>query len=351
MESSSPQRFPQRGKRVKILLQLLFLAFLIVATVWILRRHSTERLQLSEGAIYGTTYRIQYVYPEPLDSLIRLKLESVDHSLSMFNPQSIVSKINRNESMATDSLFREVYRLAFHVSEATGGAYDVTVAPLVNAWGFGTVPRTRVSSEKLDSLMDFVGFKKTRLVGEKLEKADPRIQLDFSSVAKGFGVDCVARLFDSLDIHSYMIEIGGEVIVKGLHPEDRPWVIGITKPAEEESLAGQSEIFQTLSITNTAMATSGNYRRFYEEGGKRFAHTIDPRSGYPVQHSLLSATVFAPDCATADAFATAFMVLGLDKSKKVLSEHKNLSAYLIYSTQAGQYKVWYTSDLKNYIQR
>lgn len=350
MKPTIQQSPRDRHGKLKTVAQILFLIFLIAGTVWILVRHSNEKLQTSQGPVYGTFYKIQYLYSEPLDSLIRRELMRVDASLSMFNPSSTVSRINKNESTETDSLFRYVYRLACRVSSQTGGAYDVTVAPLVNAWGFGTTLRDSVSVETIDSLKEFVGYDKTRLKGTQFQKDDPRMQLDFSSIAKGYGVDLVARLFDSLNIKNYMIEVGGEVVVKGLHPEGRPWVIGITKPSEIKD-GGPEEIFQTLSITDVAMATSGNYRRFYERDGKRYAHTIDPVSGYPVQHSLLSATVFAPDCATADAYATAFMVLGLDKARQILEQNKDLYAYFIYSDHDGQYKVWYSPQLEKYLQK
>lgn len=339
-----------RRRRGKTVAQILFLLLLIAGTVMILRRHSSERLQTSQGPVFGTFYKIAYVYSSPLDSAIVAELRKVDFSLSMFNQASIVSRINRNESQETDTLFREVYNIARLVAEQTDGAYDVTVAPLVNAWGFGTAERADVSSQQLDSIKTFVGYRKVRMSGTRVQKADGRVQLDFSSVAKGYGVDRVARLFDSLHIQNYMIEIGGEVIVKGMHPEGRPWIIGISKPAD----AGSSEagdVQQTLSITNTAMATSGNYRRFYELGGKRYAHTIDPIAGYPVQHNLLSATVFASGCAMADAYATAFMVMGLEKAQAFLKHHPELMAYFIYTDSEGKYRVWHSKELNKFIRR
>lgn len=171
--------------------------------------------------------------------------------------------------------------------------------------------------------------------------------LDFSSVAKGYALDCIASLFDSLNIKNYLIMIGGEVVVKGMHPEGRPWKIGISRPTADMNTESQT----ALSISNIAMATSGNYLRYYEKNGKRYAHTIDPISGHPVQHDLLSATVFAPTCAQADAYATAFMVMGMERAKSILRKHPEMLAHFIYTNTQGDYEVWMSEKLKNTLSR
>ncbi len=245
--------------------------------------------------------------------------------------------------MKTDTLFRAVFGISKKISAETGGAFDVTVAPLVNAWGFGFKSGTMPTAHQVDSIMAFVGIDKIRLENGQVVKADKRTMLDFSSVAKGYAVDRVARLFDSCGIRHYMIEIGGEVIVKGRHPEGRPWHIGVSKPVDDGR-----DLQTTLALSDAAMATSGNYRRFYTRGGRRYAHTIDPHTGRPVQHELLSATVIAPDCATADAYATAFMAMGMAKAKKVLERHRELAAYFIYTTKNGSYATWGTANMTRY---
>lgn len=304
-------------------------------------------MQHSEGNIFGTVFSIEYEYKTALDSAILEKLNEVDSSLSMFNKQSIVSKINSGESDSTDLMFRNVFRLAQNVAEDTDGAYDITVAPLVNAWGFGFKNGEDVSAQKIDSIKTFVGYKNVTLEGTKLKKADRRTMLDFSSVAKGYALDCIASLFDSLNIENYLIMIGGEVIVKGMHPEGRPWKIGISRPTADMNTESQT----ALSISNIAMATSGNYLRYYEKNGKRYAHTIDPISGHPVQHDLLSATVFAPTCAQADAYATAFMVMGMERAKSILRKHPEMLAHFIYTNAQGDYEVWMSEKLKNTLSR
>ena len=266
----------------------------------------------------------------------------------MFNKESTISKINSSQSAITDEMFDEVFNMAQRVSQETNGAFDITVGPLVNLWGFGFKSGTEPTKENVDSIRNFVGFNTVTLKGNKIEKQDPRTTLDCSAIAKGYGCDRVARLLESEGVTNYMIEIGGEVVTKGNSPKRLPWKIGVTKPTDD-SLSTNQELQTILNVTDKAMATSGNYRRFYYKGGKKYAHTIDPKTGYPVQHSLLSATVLADRCAIADAYATAFMVMGLDKAKVVLDKHPELMAYFIYTDQKGQLSVWYSPSMKDKI--
>ncbi len=329
-------------KKFRIIFRCLFLLFLVLGTVYILVRRPSDTVQTATGPIFGTTYHITYTYAEPIDTFIVREMQAVDHSLSMFNPQSTTSRLNRGETDRTDGLVEEMWQLSEHIASATDGAFDPTVAPLVNAWGFGFKHNALPDSADVDSLLRLVGHDKVKLSGGRLTKKAEGLMLDFSAVAKGYGVDRVARLLDSRGVKHYMVEIGGEVVVKGGHPEGRPWKVGVTTPED----GGNGSVQCMFELTDGAMATSGNYLRHYERNGRRYAHTIDPRTGYPVQHEVLSATVFAPDCATADAYATAFMVLGLEKAKAVLARHKELKAYLICSAPNGQYRIWHSPDLK-----
>lgn len=324
---------------MKRIIQLLFLVFLIVGTIVIVGRKQRETLRNLSGPVFGTEFKIEYVSADTLDGAIHAELEQVNRSLSMFAPTSVVSRINEGSSDDTDEMFREVFRLSQQISQQTGGAFDVTVAPLVNAWGFGFKQGTDVSAAQVDSMMAFVGYRKVKLAGDKVVKDDPRLMLDFSSVAKGYAVDRVARLFESRGVKDFMIEIGGEVVARGRHPEGRPWKIGIAQPTDSDGTA----LMKILEVKDKAIATSGNYRRFYVKNGKRYAHTIDPHSGCPVQHDLLSATVIAPDCATADAYATAFMVMGKEKARKVLAGHPELQAFFILAGKDGKYETWNTA--------
>lgn len=324
----------------KKLLGALFLLFLIVATVWILCGRGTATLRTAEGQIFGTTYHIKYESPVALDSAIKAELLRVDASMSVFNPQSTISKINSGVSSKADFMLYDVLQKARQVSENTGGAFDVTVMPLVNAWGFGFKQGKFPTDAQVDSLRGIVGFHHISLTSDSLVvRDDVRVMIDCGAIAKGYGVDRVAKLLRDHGVINYMVEIGGEVITKGRNPEgNHPWQIGISRPVANADASAQP-LQTVLSLENAALATSGNYRNFYVHNGKKYAHTIDPRTGRPVQHSLLSATVIAPDCATADAYATSFMVLGLDGAKTVLAKHKELKAYLIYADEKGQLQV------------
>ena len=326
----------------KIVWQTAFLAFLIIATVLIIMQHRSMPYQHDEGMVFGTVYNITYQYDSDIKQDIEAELQKVDNSLSPFNKTSIISKVNRNENPKVDAMFAEVFNLAAKVSSETGGAFDITVAPLVNMWGFGTKQFHRPDKESVDSLMRFVGFHKVSLRDGHVVKSDPRIQLDCSAIAKGYGCDVVARYLRSKGIKNFMIEIGGEVVTSGQNEKQLPWKIGVTKPTDD-SLQDNQELQTILNVTDKAMATSGNYRNFYIDGGRKLAHTIDPHTGYPVQHSLLSSTVIASDCATADAYATSFMVLGVEKAKEVLM------AYFIYSDKNGKMNVWFSPALKDKI--
>jgi thiamine biosynthesis lipoprotein len=302
--------------------------------------------QHNKGFIFGTVYNITYQSDKNLEKEIIRELDKVDASLSPFNEKSIISKINRNEEAVVDNYFYDVFNLAMQISEDTNGAFDITVAPIVNAWGFGFKSGSSPTNQYIDSLKQFIGYKKVRIDKDKhVVKQDERIMLDCSAIAKGYGSDVVARLFNAKGIKNYMIEIGGEIVASGLSDKRLPWKIGITKPSED-SLGTSNELQTILNITDCAMATSGNYRNFYYKNGKRYAHTIDPRTGYPIQHNILSATVIAKSCAQADAYATSFMVLGLDEAKKILERHPQLLAYLIYTNKDNEYEVWHSPALK-----
>lgn len=330
--------------------QLPFLVLLIVGTVYAIRTHHEAPFQKEEGAIFGTFFHATYQCDSSLRNDIMNELQAVDGSLSMFNPQSVISRINRNEDMRPDTLFTEVFNLSKTVSAQTDGAFDITVAPLVNAWGFGFRNDLLPDSATIDSLRSYVGFHNVQLTEGRVHKTDPRTVLDCSAVAKGFGSDVVARLFRRKGIRNFMIEIGGEIVVSGTNPSAKLWSVGINRPVED-SIGTNNDLQTILKVTNRAMATSGNYRNFYYKDGKRYAHTIDPHTGYPVQQSVLSATVLAPDCATADAYATAFMVMGLDRARAVLGRHPELQAYFIYTDTDGNLHTYISPSLEKMIQK
>ena len=273
---------------------------------------------------------------------IEEKLHQFDMSLSTYNPQSIISQINNNvDSVRTDAFFEEMYGMARSVSEKTNGAFDITVGPLVKAWGFGSGFHNREKDPDLSKILPYIGYKKIKFEDHRIIKENPLIELDASALAQGLSTDIIARLLEENGCTQYMVEIGGEVMCKGLNPKGEKWKIGIDKPIDEPT--GENQEFQTIvAISGVAINTSGNYRQFYYRDGKKYAHEIDPRSGYPVVHSLLSATVVAPTCMEADAYATAFMILGVDSAMQICKTIPGMDCYLIYADKNGKNQVIYT---------
>lgn len=332
-------------KKNKIVWQLPFLVLLIVGTVVIIRHQSSIPYQHNSGMVFGTTYNITYQCDSNLHNSIIRELEKVDEALSPFNKKSVITAVNNNNDIEVNDMFADVFLLAQKISDDTSGDFDITVAPLVNAWGFGFKNGTQPTKHNIDSLKNIIGYKKVRLEGRKVVKKDKRLMLDCSSIAKGYGSDVVARFLQKRGVKNYMVEIGGEIVTKGISPKRVPWKIGVTRPVDD-SLSVSKELQSVINVTDKAMATSGNYRNFYYKNGKKYAHTIDPHTGYPVQHNILSATVIADNCATADAYATAFMVMGLEKAQKLLERHPELMAYFIYSDKDGKNKTWCSEKLK-----
>ncbi len=335
-------------KSRKKLTQLTILVILVAVTIFVVRQQRTVPYQHNEGMVFGTIYHITYQNQENLQKEIEKELQEVDASLSPFNENSIISKVNRNEDVQVDDMFKEVFSLARQISEETDGAFDITVAPLVNAWGFGFKNDVQPTKSVIDSLKEIVGYNKVVLSNGKVKKEDSRILLDCSAIAKGYGTDIVANFLSSKGVENFMVEIGGEIVTSGNSEKNAPWRIGISKPIDD-SLSLNNEYEAVLEVTEIAMATSGNYRNFYYKDGKKYAHTINPKTGQPIQRNILSATVIAKDCATADGYATAFMVIGLDESVKILKRHPEVQAYFIYSDDTGEDAIWYSQELKEKI--
>ncbi|MCS3257548.1 FAD:protein FMN transferase [Bacteroides thetaiotaomicron] len=320
-----------------------------MATIWILaRRNQKAEFNTASGFVFGTVYKIAYQHDADLKPEIEAELKRFDQSLSPFNDSSIISRVNRNEELVTDSFFQTCFNRSIEISRETKGAFDITIAPLANAWGFGFKKGAFPDSLMIDSLLQITGYEKVKLENGKVVKQDPSVMLSCSAVAKGYSVDVIARLLDRKGIKNYMVDIGGEVVVKGKNATGDLWRIGINKPYDD-SLAVKQDIQVVLNLTDLGMATSGNYRNYYYKDGKKYAHTIDPRTGYPVQHSILSSTVIAEDCMTADALATSFMVMGLEEAEKFCKANPMIDAYFIYSGENGEFKTYYTDGMKKYI--
>lgn len=328
----------------KIILSILILLSLIEC------KQQKSAYIFNEGEIFGTYYHITYNSPDGsnLAGDIQSELDQLDRSLSTYKTESVLSKVNTNRAVQLDDFFLTVFNKAEEISSITNGAFDVTVAPLVNVWGFGFRKKELVTPELIDSIEQFVGYTKVRLKGDQIVKADERLMLDFSAIAKGYAVDVVGDLLAAKGCDNYLVEIGGEVVAKGVNKEGRVWRIGINEPNDNEPV-NPSKLEAIISIKDKAVATSGNYRNFYIENGIKYAHTIDPKTGYPVNHSLLSTTVIANDCMTADAFATAFMVMGVDSALTLANTLADIELFLIYSDKNGAYLTSMTKGFSAYI--
>ena len=304
------------------------------------------------GFTQGTTYSIKYSSKDSINykNQIENLLAEFDSSLSTYNKLSVISKINYNESNITDDYFRTVYNKACDVYNKTDHAFDLTVAPLVNAWGFGFSNKENITNAVIDSILEFVGFEKICIKDSFIIKSDKRIMLDVNAIAQGYSVDIVADFLENKGIANYLVEIGGEVKTKGVNNKGKSWKIGIDKPFDNNNIPGEN-LQAIISLTDKSLATSGNYRKFYERNGIKYSHTIDPKTGYPVTHSLLSTTVIADDCMTADAYATSFMVIGLEKAFELAQELPNIEAFFIYSDENGEYQERMTPAMEGLIEK
>lgn len=285
------------------------------------------------GFTQGTNYSVKYYdakqrdFSYEIDSL----LKQFSKVLSPYDSTSEISTFNKSiRGIKICSLFKAVHIAAKEVFEKTNGAFDCTIAPLVNAWGFGYDTLPNVDSLTIDSLMKLVDYSKIVLKGDSLIKLNPAILLDYSAIAQGYSVDVVCKYLDNKDINSYLVEIGGEVKTKGVKPNAEKWMIGIEQPDFDKHK--EQKLNSYLPIDKGAIATSGNYRKYYVKEGRRYAHTINPKTGYPVEHNLLSATVYCHSCMQADAYATAFMVMGLDSAIDFVKNNKDIDAYFIYDS-------------------
>ena len=333
----------------KLLFKLLIISLVISSCS---TQQENKRTYLSvKGFTQGTNYMVKYSSPDTVNykKEIEAILADIDTSMSTYNKKSVISRINNNEDkVKVDKYFREVFEAAMKISEKTDGAFDITVGPLVNAWGFGQGEIRQIDSAIVDSIKKFIGYKRVRLKNGEIYKEDKRLKLNMNAIAQGYTVDVLADFLDDKGVKNYLVEVGGEVRTKGISPSDRKWRIGIDKPVDSNYVAGQN-LQAIVEIQNRSLATSGNYRNFYIKDGVKYAHTINPKTGYPVTHKLLSASVFAPDCVTADAYATAFMVMGKKKSQKLVEKLNNIDAYFIYSDEEGNFKVDYSKNLKGSI--
>ena len=324
----------------------------LVLSLWILIFTAcTKQKQYFEesGSVFHTIYHIKYEGSELLTEKIDAELQKFNLSLNPFNPNSIISKVNQNEPVEADDWFIEVFNKAKEVSDHSEGVFDITCAPLVNLWGFGFSKMDSVTPQMIDSIKQFVGYQKVRLDGRKVIKDDPRILLNCSAIAKGYASDVIARLLEREGVENYMVEIGGEVTMKGVNQNGKCWRIGINKP-EDDSTGIKNDVGEVVELCKKGgVATSGNYRNYYIKDGKKYAHTIDPRTGYPSDQSILSATIVADDCITADAYATAFMAMGLEKAREAAKNISGIEYYVIYTDENGKHQIEYSTGMLQFL--
>ena len=332
-------------------MQLRFVSFLYAMICFVMCACNGAQQQnyvTSDGEMLGTFMKVTAQTSLPVgdiyDTMMHLDAEA-KASMSIFDEQSLLNQLNRNETDQVDGHIAYCLDLARRVTQVSGGFYDVTVAPLVEAYGFAA--KNREAKVNVDSLMEFVGVDKVQIMDGKLVKSDPRVRIDFNSIAKGYVVDLAAEKLQQMGMTNYLVDIGGEVRCQGLNPKGGPWRVGIETPIDGSEQVG-ANIQQVISLTGCAMATSGNYRRFYvDENGAKVAHTIDPRTGLSAVTDLLSATVIAPTCAEADAYGTMFMAMGVERAVETAKslQQQGIMVYFIAAGQGDDYVVYYSPAL------
>ena len=340
MEEQKKAKINKSGYFIIVAISLPVIIFLLI------KRENELQYKMSSGIVWTTQYHITYESDKKLDDSIQAVFSAIDNSLSMFNKSSLITRINNGEPLKVDSMLSCLYRASVMVNEETQGAFDPTVSPLMKMWGFVNKTGTLPDSAQIDSIIDFVGIKKTALNGGYIEKKDSRTSFDFSAIAKGYACDEVGRMLERNGVKNYLVEIGGEIAVKGVNPSGAKWRISVDKPIEtNDSVAHENVLI--IEMSEGGVATSGNYRNYNDIEGRRVVHTMNPQTGYPEESNLLSVTIVAENCMLADAYATGCMVMGLEKSVKFLESNKKIGALLIYATETDSLKTWTNEKFKS----
>ena len=325
--------------------------FIVTGMLTLVSCRENKDYSTISGEIH-TPYHITFQSnsPDKIEKLVQKELKAYYHSLNPFDSLSIISQINQNKEVEVDSIFINAFNKVEHISQLSDGMLDITCAPLLNLWGFGFSKMDSISPKTIDSLLTFVGYQKVKLENRKIIKKDPGILLNFSAVGDGCICDLIADLFDQNGMENYLIEIGGEISLKGVNPSGEPWKVAITKPVDDNSCQQQEIMNQILHIKERmGIATSGDYRNYYIKDGKKYAHTLNPKTGYPAGQNILSATVLAKECITADGLATAIMSMGTGGLKEFKKKVPDLNYFIIYSDSIGNYKTEYSSGMKEFL--
>ena len=324
----------------------LFLILFILSCNRLTQEHEIKINGLAQGTYYAITYfdHENRDFKPEIDSFFI----AFDQSASTYLESSTISRINNNDSTAlTDETFISVFNKSHEVSVATEGSFDITTYPLSDAWGFGFTDPMKLDAAQVDSLLQYVDYRMVKIEGNRLIKQKPETKLDFNAIAQGYSADLIGEMLEEKGIFNYLIDVGGEVLARGQKPDGSLWKVGIEKPTDHAN--DERTLDAVVSLNDKALATSGNYRRFFIKDGIKFSHTINPKTGYPVTHTLLSASVLADDAITADAYATAFMVMGLEKAKSFIASHSGMEAHFIYTNKKGQYETWTSPGLEKLI--
>lgn len=314
------------------------ISLFVIAILLLSCTHRPQKITYS-GIVQGSYFSIIYydedgrAFEAEIDSIFK----EVDNSVSLWNENSIIRKVNRNEDIVVNQIFKDNFEWACKASEFSDGAFDATIGPLVSAWGFHYKKELEMTPEMVDSIRELVGYQKITIVDDKVVKANPNMTLDFNAVAQGYTTDLIGNFLETKGIYNYLVDVGGEILAHGNKPNGDLWTIGIERPAEKYDF--ERSVQEKLTLKDKGIVTSGNYRKYIEKDGVRYSHSIDPKTGYPVEQNLLSATIIADNASWADCLATICMIVGKEKASKLL-EGQGVEAYFIFVEDGAIHSEW-----------
>ena len=297
---------------------------------------------LAQGSYYAVTYYDEQErnFQQEIDSIFH----AVDMSVNLWVDSSVISKVNRNEEVVLDDIFIDNFNIAQEAAKLSDGYFDPTISPIVAAWGFSYKHGDSITPQLIDSLKQLVDYRKVRIEDGKVIKENPAIQLDFNAIAQGYTSDMIASFLESRGIKDFLVDTGGEIMARGGKPNGQPWIVGIEKPADNWD---SEQVVQTrIALCDKGLVTSGSTRKYVERNGKRYSHCIDPKTGYPVEHQLLSATVLAENSVWADALASICMVMGMEKSLPLIESMDGVEAYYIFANEKNELETYATEGFK-----
>ena len=330
-------------------LKLCFASFAGFVLLFLASCSSQPKKIILQGEAQGSYYAITYFdeqernFQHEIDSIFH----AVDMSVNLWVGNSVISKVNRNEEVMLDSIFIDNFRIAQEAACLSDGYFDPTISPIVAAWGFSYRKGDSITPQLIDSLKQLVDYRKVRIENGIVIKENPAMTLDFNAIAQGYTSDLIAAFLDSQDIKNYLVDTGGEIMARGEKPNGQPWIVGIEKPAENWD--SEQAVHTRIALRDKGLVTSGSTRKYVERDGKRYSHCIDPKTGYPVEHQLLSATVLAENSVWADALASICMVMGMEQSLPLIESMDGVEAYYIYVNEKNELEAFSTEGFKSLI--